>query len=922
MKREAIHDDMHSEDESGTSTSTASDSRKRRPILAMAGITKSISACKRCRLKKIKCDQEFPSCRKCAKAGVPCVSLDPATGRDVPRSYVMFLEDRLSAMMSKLKDCGVDPTTVQGNIPATSEDVPCNLELYEEKMRGEHQVPYDNVLAGFLINKGTSMQRGVSNPGSAQLHGEKEAELKDAKGESVQHSSPAARFSTDSITRSIELDESSKNVAAIGSMKNNASNSYLGDSSGISFAKLVFTAVNFRPDFINEESDEEIGKREEKYEQYADTESTTDFEPLWLPPPETADLLISQYFVDSNSQLPILHREVFLKKYYEPIYGPWNSDLSLASDNTEINSSFQLPKSDDGMEERSSNTRSKALEEQPWYFILSKLSEDELKEFKLPNKFKIPYFFLNMVFTIGHSVQVLKSDIQFLVSLKRRAVQFSNSLYGSPDRMEALAGTLLLATYSLMRPNIPGVWYTMGSALRLTIDLGLHAEKLNRNYDPFTRELRRRLFWCVYSLDRQICSYFGRPFGIPEENISASYPSLLDDALITTFNDNINDYSKVQTSMATSKVIALAMFKVRRIQANIVTVLYAYHGEVPRKYANLHVWREAMDRALDNWYHKEIPKTYKKMNCKFNTEYFKLNYYNTKTMLYGLSPKSLSLSDKAFEVVYENTKGTIDSYFTLCHKKKLNYTWVTVHNLFMAGMTYLYVIYYSDRGVTDGRLMAEDYTARLLFVLRELIGTCEAAKNCFIFYKVLSAAVLKLKFTMQHDDPKDQEENNKNTQTHNDTPAPVSVTGNVIAMSTNNSPTDSLRATMMEDPFEILRAKRELQQIGDVPLDEFFDELEKNTAMSDPESSKSHFSNMTSPERVIHSGVGSTTAMSNNENRHSRKSFPAKDGQKVMDILSQITTESIWDEFFGKSGMLNGNELPENFNFNNNGNFS
>nr|1PYI_A Chain A, Protein (pyrimidine Pathway Regulator 1) [Saccharomyces cerevisiae]1PYI_B Chain B, Protein (pyrimidine Pathway Regulator 1) [Saccharomyces cerevisiae] len=91
---------------------------------------KSRTACKRCRLKKIKCDQEFPSCKRCAKLEVPCVSLDPATGKDVPRSYVFFLEDRLAVMMRVLKEYGVDPTKIRGNIPATSDDEPFDLKKY------------------------------------------------------------------------------------------------------------------------------------------------------------------------------------------------------------------------------------------------------------------------------------------------------------------------------------------------------------------------------------------------------------------------------------------------------------------------------------------------------------------------------------------------------------------------------------------------------------------------------------------------------------------------------------------------------------------------------------------------------------------------------------------------------------------------
>ncbi|GAV46886.1 hypothetical protein ZYGR_0A04840 [Zygosaccharomyces rouxii] len=828
---------------------------RKRPSSVVVGITKSISACKRCRTKKIKCDHEFPSCKKCARANKPCVSLDPATGRDVPRSYVIFLEDRLTAMMNKLRECGVDPERVQGNIPMTSEDNPCDIELYEERLRNEHQVPHDNLLAAYLINKGTSMQQGV---GIAD-----DEETTSNGGGS--HISPQS-----GLTRSAELDESHKSITAIGSIKNNASNSYLGDSSGIPFAKLVFTAVNFRPDSVEDESDEEIKQRESQYVDYSNAETTSAFEPLWLPPREIAESFVSQYFTDSNSQLPVLHREYFLKKYFEPIYGSWNPSVSLASDHTKINTSFKLPRDCEDVQD-----------EEPWYDSWKRRYDRE-ENITLPDKYEIPYFFLNMVFAIGESTQVLRSDTVRVVSFKRRALQFSKALNFSPNRLESLAGTVLVAVYSLMRPNVPGVWYTMGSALRLAVDLGLHAEKLNRNYDPFTRELRRRLFWCVYSLDRQICSYFGRPFGIPEENITARYPSMLDDALITTTNDDIVDYSKMKSSMASPKVVALAMFKVRRLQANIVQVLYAPNGEVPRSFSNLESWKFEMHRSLDNWFRKEVPKTYKKMNSKFNTEFFNLNYWFTKSMLYGLSPKILTLDDYAFDVVYDSTRGSIDVFYKLCHNSKINYTWVTVHMLFMTSMTYLYSIYYSDRGIRDGRKMAENYVSKLLYVLRKLIGTCEAAKNCYNICKVLSAAMIKLRF-----------DGNKTEE--NSTPRYPQV------MSSNSSPVDILEGTL-----DMPKIKPDS---FDVPLDQFFDELERVTLQSDPESTRSKFSSHDSPQ-LPNVNYPSLEAEDGADVERDR-SANGKDGQRIIDMVTQVTTDSIWSEFFNKARSSNGFTINE-----------
>jgi hypothetical protein len=54
----------------------------------------NLSACNRCWLGKNRCDQRLPSCASCEKANVKCVGCDPITKREIPRSYVLYLESR------------------------------------------------------------------------------------------------------------------------------------------------------------------------------------------------------------------------------------------------------------------------------------------------------------------------------------------------------------------------------------------------------------------------------------------------------------------------------------------------------------------------------------------------------------------------------------------------------------------------------------------------------------------------------------------------------------------------------------------------------------------------------------------------------------------------------------------------------------
>lgn len=69
---------------------------------------RNVSACNRCRLRKHRCDQRLPRCEPCEKAGTRCVGYDPLTKREVPRSYVCFLESQVKYLKQILTDHGIE----------------------------------------------------------------------------------------------------------------------------------------------------------------------------------------------------------------------------------------------------------------------------------------------------------------------------------------------------------------------------------------------------------------------------------------------------------------------------------------------------------------------------------------------------------------------------------------------------------------------------------------------------------------------------------------------------------------------------------------------------------------------------------------------------------------------------------------------
>ena len=89
--------------------------------------------------------------------------------------------------------------------------------------------------------------------------------------------------------------------------------------------------------------------------------------------------------------------------------------------------------------------------------------------------------------------------------------------------MQAL---LLLCIFSLRASGSLGAlggWHVQGLAMRMAIELGLHrkAGVNNKQLDPYRQELRNRVFWSGYLLDRTLCITLGRPFAVAEHEIDA-----------------------------------------------------------------------------------------------------------------------------------------------------------------------------------------------------------------------------------------------------------------------------------------------------------------------------------------------------------------------------------------------------------------
>ncbi|KAK8858801.1 hypothetical protein IAR55_003031 [Kwoniella newhampshirensis] len=68
-------------------------------------------------------------------------------------------------------------------------------------------------------------------------------------------------------------------------------------------------------------------------------------------------------------------------------------------------------------------------------------------------------------------------------------------------------------------------WVLAGQAVRGAQDLGLHRSPKKAEVDPIAKEYRRRVWWCVYGLDKILSVSLGRPSGVNDDDCDVELPS-------------------------------------------------------------------------------------------------------------------------------------------------------------------------------------------------------------------------------------------------------------------------------------------------------------------------------------------------------------------------------------------------------------
>ena len=560
-----------------------------------------------------------------------------------------------------------------------------------------------------------------------------------------------------------EHEKLNKLVSDVGmvSVQGTSESRYLGSTSGISFARVVFAAVKSSVAHTPSEkgshkaakalpNDAASGGGTSMRDSLFGLHSKPAIKPAPFPEKEVGERLVELYFNHANPQIPILHRDEFVS-LFDRVYATeprkrTPRELYLLNIVFAIGSGIIMGSS--------------SIDQS---FAGSELDMDT----EPPTKKRQRVYSQQHQPEEYHSSAVVHLE-SFLGS--------SPAAEGGGGGLEELQAVLLLAGLALLRPVAPGLWYIIGVAVRLAVDLGLHFEDIDHQLDnklkaddseeakvigrkQWTRDLRRRLWWCVYTFDRLVSTCVGRPFGITDQVVTTEFPSLLDDKNITT-----TGFLKPPTDVEVPsyKFVSHQYFRLRLLQSEVLQVLQHRQAEQARalganqanayihkdlaspflnKFESFRDWRTNIDRRLWEW--KESAPKQTETGVTFTPLFFELNYFQAIIMLYR---QSLAVPEQLAGEISPSTGGDVESpgrlnfeikgdeemvfmkvaqagqmvlkiYRQLHRLKLVNYTFLATHHLFMSGMCFSFN---KIRHFTDG-------------VHRDLLPICYLALNTSSF---------------------------------------------------------------------------------------------------------------------------------------------------------------------------------------------
>jgi hypothetical protein len=310
----------------------------------------------------------------------------------------------------------------------------------------------------------------------------------------------------------------------------------------------------------------------------------------------------------------------------------------------------------------------------------------------------------------------------------------------SKSDIETLRAILFLAQFVALCPSRGSLWHLAGTALRLCIDIGLHweTEEQSINLEPEVLHERRRLWYATYQFDRVLCITLGRPFGIIEESTRVPLPNpwinrrglgrepFKYDVHNQRAHNHLFSMSKLESEIRHVLHNQTWAPKLAYPRVNFQAWIQDIHPRLQEWYTTVPQPNKAHPSSIFS-----------------HQAYWDTIYYSAILLLYRPHSEVQHLSDQVLFISFEASCKLIASIKVLQRERKIDIMWKSVHQLFMAGLGVIYSLWHSKEIRAQNPVSKCISTLQsCALTLTALSESFQGAAGCRDTFDVLTAATV------------------------------------------------------------------------------------------------------------------------------------------------------------------------------------
>ncbi|ORY01752.1 fungal-specific transcription factor domain-domain-containing protein [Clohesyomyces aquaticus] len=272
----------------------------------------------------------------------------------------------------------------------------------------------------------------------------------------------------------------------------------------------------------------------------------------------------------------------------------------------------------------------------------------------------------------------------------------------------------LLAIYGQRSPYGAGVWSQVRFAITLCVELGMHRKPTPHSplRNPRDLEIRRRIFWSCYCLDRLTSTLLGRTFAISDRDINVELPSDGPQLWDLTSTQQPSDDGKAWSNI----MPFIHIVKLRQLQSKIQRTVFRVdvdplstsqsrsNDKVSRIRDLLDEWVNTIPEPPPHveggpsWMYAPAPGTHNtkpgiRTTYHDSRDFFTLQYHKTILSLYTTLLPSLDATDPRFLSIASSAASICSTYRALHQQRILSFTIIGLHSCFVAGLTLIYCLW-------------------------------------------------------------------------------------------------------------------------------------------------------------------------------------------------------------------------------------